>query len=88
MEIKLKSWTIFNFIDEVKMKQLKKVFPLVNWQKDEMTMLEETGKVLTEDQDFENKFDNLSVEDSMEFIESYGKYLEKVISGDKKKSVK
>jgi hypothetical protein len=77
----------FNFVEEIKMKQLKQIFPLVQWNLSDIDVLEKTAIVLTLDEDFQTKFDDLSWNESMEFIEKYGKYLADVmqsIQGKKK----
>lgn len=91
MEIKLKSWTTFNFIDEVKMKQFKKIIPYLAKVSDpefQGELIEKTWYALSLDEDFEDKFNDLSISDSMDFVEKYYKYFQKVIEWDKKKSVK
>lgn len=77
----------FNFVEEIKMKQLKQIFPLVQWNLSDIDVLEKTAIVLTLDEDFQTKFDDLSWSESMEFIEKYWKYLADVmqsIQGKKK----
>ena len=78
----------FNFVEEIKMKQLKQIFPVVQWNLSDIDVLEKTAIVLTLDEDFQTKFDDLSWSESMEFIEKYGKYLADVmqsIQGKKNK---
>lgn len=70
----------FHFIDEIKMKQIKQIFPLIQKDLSDIDVLEQTARILTLDEDFQEKFDNLNWKESMEFIEKYGKYLADVMS--------
>jgi len=50
----------FNFIDEIKMKQIKQIFPLIQKDLSDIDVLEQTARILTLDEDFQDKFDNLN----------------------------